>query len=110
MPEEATGIEPLPAPPLATLALHGPWPNPIVTGAGASFELELATAGPATVAVYDAAGRRVREILARPLVAGRHALGWDGRDDRERPVPSGVYFLRAVTGAGQVTGRVAVVR
>jgi hypothetical protein len=108
--EVATGIEPTPAPPLATLALHGPWPNPIVTGAGASFELELANAGRTTVAVYDPAGRRVREILAASLVAGRHALAWDGRDDRGRSVPSGVYFLRAVIGAGQVTGRVAVIR
>jgi len=110
MPEVPTGIADGPAPAVAPVALSGPRPNPIQSGAGAAFELQLARDSRATLAIYDLAGRRVRTLIGRPLPAGRHAIAWDARDDRGQPVPSGVYFLRATTGAGHATSRVAVVR
>jgi hypothetical protein len=46
--------------------------------------------------VYDVLGRRVRK-----LAPGVESVSWDGADERGRPVPAGVYFVRAIQ-AGRV--------
>jgi len=40
--------------------------------------------------VYDVTGRRIRE-----LAPGIESVRWDGLDAHGRPVPAGVYFVRA---------------
>jgi flagellar hook assembly protein FlgD len=61
--------------------------------------------------VYDVAGRVVRRLFGdRTLEAGRHTLGWDGRDDAGRPVAAGVYYLRLTAPGGDATRKVVVVR
>ena len=64
-------------------------------------------AGPANLAVFDAAGRKVRTLLAGPVNSDAGILVWDGCDDRGGPLPSGVYILRLEAG-GAVAGRKAV--
>ena len=62
------------------------------------------------LAVFDAAGRRVRTIYAGTLPAGATRLAWDGRTDAGHPAASGVYFLR-MTAAGKVRSqRLVMVR
>ncbi|MBU2501965.1 T9SS type A sorting domain-containing protein [bacterium] len=71
-------------------------PNPFNPRTTISFTLERS--GPATVRVFDAAGRLVRTLAAgSTLNEGAHALEWDGRDDAGRPVPSGTYLARLET-------------
>ncbi len=50
--------------------------------------------GPASLAVYDPSGRRVRSLAAGILAPGEHQVVWDGRDDAGRPAPAGVYLYR----------------
>jgi photosystem II stability/assembly factor-like uncharacterized protein len=92
-----------PAPP-PRLALSVPAPNP--SRGQAHLSLDVSRATRAEVTIYDAAGRRVRNLLRGPLAAGRHALVWDGRDERGRLVSSGVYFVRASASNAVVVRRV----
>jgi hypothetical protein len=46
-----------------------------------------------TLEIYDAAGRLVKDFRITPD-ALRSTLSWDGRDDYNRILGSGVYFLR----------------
>jgi hypothetical protein len=49
--------------------------------------------------IYDARGRLVRRLSDETRGAGAHVIQWDGRDDRGRGVPTGIYFSRLmVTG------------
>jgi hypothetical protein len=41
--------------------------------------------------VVDVQGRRVRELTLASVPRGGGEITWDGRDDRGRPVPPGVY-------------------
>ena len=66
-------------------------PNPF--RASTRFSFELRTPDVADVAVYDVAGRRVRDLGSGPFPAGRSELTWDGRDDAGRSVAPGVYRL-----------------
>ena len=82
----------------ARLALAPPSPNP--SRGPVALSLELGAATSAEVAVYDAAGRLVRTLLAGPVAASRIALSWDGRDQRGGETRAGVYFVRARAGGG----------
>jgi len=53
------------------------------------------------LAVYDLQGRRVRTLASHAMAAGRHVLGWDGRDAGGVRSASGVYFVR-LEAAGRV--------
>ena len=86
------------------LALSGPVPNP--SGASVQLGLELSRASTVEVTAYDAAGRRVRALVAGSLGAGRHSIAWDGRDDRGGRVGPGVYFMRATASGASAVRRV----
>jgi photosystem II stability/assembly factor-like uncharacterized protein len=60
--------------------------------------------------VYDARGRRVRELFAGRVSAGLHSLLFDGRDDHGTELASGVYLLRLTAGTVAVARRVTLLR
>ncbi len=101
--EPATGIgesgPPEAAP--ARLRLLQNRPNPFNPHTRLPFET---SGGELSLAIYDAAGRRVRTVMSSSLPAGSHAVEWDGRDDRGQPSPSGRYVAR-LTGPAQSTSR-----
>ncbi len=60
--------------------------------------------------VYDAHGRRITGLLTGPLDAGDYRIAWDGKDERGRPVASGVYFYRLVGGLFDETRKMVLLR
>ncbi|MFH1679568.1 MAG: FlgD immunoglobulin-like domain containing protein [Candidatus Eisenbacteria bacterium] len=68
------------------------YPNPF--NATATIRFHLNESGPFSLAVYNAAGRRVRLLESGSLPAGEHEVVWDGRSDRGTDVASGVYTAR----------------
>jgi hypothetical protein len=80
--------------------LVGPaFPLPFRNGTRIRVALEHPTV--VTVEVLDVTGRRVRRLHGGPLRAGQHLIAWDGRNERGREVPGGLYFLRvAAEGVG----------
>jgi hypothetical protein len=83
-------------------------PNP---SAGATeFSFTLARHQAVELAIFDLAGRRVSTLVSGSLPAGRHGRSWDGRDDRGRPQPSGVYVYSLRTAEQATVQRLALVR
>lgn len=80
------------------LRLLDPAPNPFNPRVTLAFELPRPAH--AVLRIYDAAGRRVRELASRDYDAGTHAVVWDGTDDRGAGVASGVY-LGMITSEGR---------
>ncbi|MBP6874463.1 MAG: hypothetical protein KBD56_00175 [Candidatus Eisenbacteria bacterium] len=80
------------------------------SAAGAVLLLRANPGATAEVLVFDAAGRRVRSLTGEQGNAAARFFAWDGRDAAGRLVPSGVYWLRAVTGSETNSIRLAVVR
>ncbi len=54
-----------------------------------------------SLAIYDAAGRRVCDL---------EGFAWDGRDEDGRSVPAGIYFARLVTTKGTASARIVRLR
>jgi YVTN family beta-propeller protein len=81
-------------------------PNPFVERAAIEYRLE--TAGEATLAVHDVAGRHVVTLAFGPAAAGRHVAVWDGRDSQGVRMAPGVYFVRLAAGDEALVIRVAL--
>lgn len=67
-------------------------PNPFCRGVTLTFTLPAA--GPVDLAIFDAAGRCVRQLLRGPQPAGTHSVEWDRAGSAGSGLYSGVYFCR----------------
>jgi hypothetical protein len=92
----------------AALELSAPWPNPARGPVRLAFR--LGRAAETRLEIFDAAGRRVRELVARSLSAGVHDAAWDLADGAGHRAGPGVYFARLRVGGRASTRRFAVVR
>ena len=57
-----------------------------------------------SIDVYDLRGGRVRNLVRSCLAPGDHQVLWNGKDDRGRSLPSGVYIVALET-AGETSRR-----
>ncbi|MHB9027920.1 MAG: Omp28-related outer membrane protein [Candidatus Latescibacterota bacterium] len=89
-------------------ALTGNHPNPFNPSTTISFTLPAS--GPASLAIYDITGRKVRELVNGRMSAGAHSVVWDGRNTNGKAVSSGVYFSRLTQGKKAVSGRMLLVK
>jgi hypothetical protein len=83
-------------------------PNPLNPTTQVSFT--MAHEGPVHVAVYDMQGRLVKRLLNEYRASGSQSLAWDGTNEWNARVMSGVYFVRIQAPEGAVTRAVSVVR
>ncbi len=60
--------------------------------------------------VYNISGQLVKDLVSEPKRAGIYQAVWDGRDERGKKVPAGVYLIRLEAGEHRETGRVVVIR
>jgi hypothetical protein len=97
----------MPAPESAPRIL-GARPNPFA----ASTEIPFSLPSPShvSVRVYDVTGRLVKTLLDATEPAGAGRVTWDGRDASGRSAPTGVYFVKLNTPAGERTARMIKMR
>lgn len=79
----------------------GCYPNPFNPETTAF--LNLATNTQLTMNVYNIKGEKVRTLLAGQLQAGEHHILWNGRNDQNENVTSGIYFMHAESDNGDFT-------
>jgi len=73
------------------VALHGNTPNPF--NATTTIAFDLPSKMRVDLEIFDMTGRKVNRLIADEVEAGAHRQIWDGRDDSDREVSSGVYFV-----------------
>ncbi len=79
-------------------------PNPF--GESTAIRFHLTRAGRVSVAIFDAAGRRVQTLLSgQPCAAGEHAVRWSGENAASQQLPCGAYFYRIIVDDEVRSGR-----
>ena len=83
-------------------------PNPARAGAAMRFALPAATH--VRIALFDAAGREVRELANGDFAPGTFTRAWDGAITSGAAAPSGLYFARFTASGRTLTTRFVLTR
>ena len=91
-----------------TTELFVPYPNPFNPATSISFSLH--EPGYVRLEVLNIAGQKVRNISQSYYQEGKYILIWDGKDDQDHPMPSGMYVIRMVTDNRQFHQKVLMIK
>jgi len=88
------------------------YPNPFNLSTGIVFFLpeDHTPLSPATIKIYNVTGKLVRTLICSSPGRGENRIFWDGKDYRQKPVSSGVYFYRLEAGALSFCGRMTLIK
>ncbi len=87
------------------------YPNPFRTGQASSLSFVIDTEDDVRITIFSSDMRLVyKDYLNRSQAFGRTVFRWDGRDDRDRPVASGVYIYVLEYDDTVKKGKVTVIR
>ncbi len=107
---DVTGVDGIAAS-AGPMALYPCRPNPAGPTTPAEISFRMPARARASLAVYDAAGRRVAVLLDGVRDPGLHRVVWDGRDAGGKAAASGVYLYRLdVPGAPPLARRLVLLR
>ena len=95
---EITGFESLPTNTVpAEFRLNENYPNPF--NANTVISYELAVQAHVRLVIFSMTGRQVIELVNQTQKAGAHKITWNGKDEENIDLPSGIYFLRIQAGS-----------
>ena len=80
----------------ASFSLQQNYPNPF--NPTTQLRYEIPRAAHVSLVIFNSLGQEVRRLVERVQPAGYHQVTWNGRDERGKPVPSGLYHYRLQVG------------
>lgn len=94
-------------PGLVTKLNHN-YPNPFNPSTTISFS--LAKPAKTALTIYNLKGQIVKHLINGELNGGNYNIVWDGKDEKDRSVSTGVYFYRLVSGNYQCTQKMLLMK
>ena len=82
------------------VVLEQPFPNP---GNRFGLKFYLPHAENVRVTIYNAAGAEIKTLVVGRMEAGWHKIEWNGTDNSNHSVASGVYFCHLRTSKASIT-------
>lgn len=77
--------------------LYANYPNPFNPSTTIQFALEKKTQ--TVISIYNVKGQRIRTLWNGLCEVGSHSLIWDGTNDKQQIIPSGIYLLEMRAGS-----------
>jgi hypothetical protein len=71
------------------------FPNPFNPATSISFSLSAGAS--IELNIYNLKGQLVRTLTSGQFTSGSHSIAWDGKDDEDKQVGSGLYFYQLKT-------------
>jgi hypothetical protein len=84
------------------------YPNPFNPETTILFSLD--NNGLVKLVIYDVLGRKVKTLADSKYPTGEYSILWDGRDEDQNQMPSGVYFIKLETGNSSQIRKMLLVR
>ena len=76
--------------------LQGSYPNPFNPNTTINYSVEKE--GLISLIVYDMMGREIKSLVSGYLTPNHYSVVWNGKDNADRQVPSGIYLYRLTSG------------
>jgi len=92
----------------ASVMLHENYPNPFNPSTTISFSLP--TQMPVRLDIYNLKGQLVKNLVNAELLSGNHKLVWNGLDNNNRSVASGIFYYRIRTSQGEQTKKMLLLK
>lgn len=84
------------------------YPNPF--NMSTTIQFTLASPGETKLYIYNIMGQKIRELVNGDLEAGKHAIVWDGCDERGNTVSSGTYISVLQSGTYHNTKKMTLLK
>ena len=91
-----------------TTNLHGNYPNPFNPETMISFSVKAESK--VKIDIFNIKGQKVKSLINEVYPMGNHKVLWNGKDNNDRAVSSGVYFTRMTTGKFQTTKKMLLMK
>ena len=72
------------------------FPNPFNPETNIVFN--LLEEGQVQLDIYNIKGQKVKQLIKEQLIAGSHTVDWNGKNNSNKSVASGIYFYKISTG------------
>jgi len=94
--------------PVLVTELFNNYPNPF--NPETTIRYSVKETCPVTIEVYNLKGQLVRTLVNEVKTAGNYSVVWNGRDNNNQPVSSGVYFYKMNTGKYSSTKKMILMK
>jgi len=84
------------------------YPNPFNPNLNICYNLPADS--DVSIDIYNLKGQKVTSLLNERIIAGKHQLVWNGKDNRDRSVGSGVYFYKVKAGSLEKTNKIILMK
>lgn len=84
------------------------YPNPFNPETNISFDINRS--GLVKLEIYNLKGQKVKTLVNDKFEVGRHSVVWNGRDDSDKEVASGIYFYRIKNGEKSLTRKMILMK
>ncbi|MBN1164678.1 MAG: T9SS type A sorting domain-containing protein [Candidatus Krumholzibacteriota bacterium] len=89
-------------------SLHQNFPNPF--NGTTTIAYSLREPGRVKIVIYDISGNLIKTLRTGDQPAGYYETSWDGRDQRNREVSSGIYLCRVEAGSFEETIKIVYLK
>ena len=97
-----------PGVPVVATELHGNFPNPFNPETTIRYSVKEAT--PVSIDIYNVKGQLVKTLVNENKASGHYSVTWNGRDNNNLPVSSGVYFYKMFAGKYSSTRKMILMK
>ena len=92
-------------------ALHQNYPNPFSEAdRTTTLMYELPVKDNIKITIYNLLGKKIRTLIDQTREPGKYRISWDGKDERNQRVASGIYFYQLKTTQSIFTQKMLVLR
>lgn len=90
------------------IQLQQNYPNPFNPETSISFY--LSHNDNIQLSIYNIKGQKVKDLFVGQKQAGKHSIVWDGKDNTNKPVSSGIYLYKLNTRHGSVQRKMTLIK
>ena len=85
------------------------YPNPFNPTTTISFSVTQ-TSPFVNLKIFNLKGQKVKQLVNETLPTGQHSIVWNGTDDNDQPVSSGIYFYKIQSGDFSATEKMILMK